>query len=275
MPPSLGDKIVGLGWATGAVLTQDTALVFEPYLTRPGVAAVSIDANDWLVIVSQTCDVVAQKIEQEPLVEFLHCRPILKLRSQHKDLRSTRILDFKPNRDTHADVVLSAHAVADRYNIPRDLLSNHLPDQARRLSPTSTRRVLEWYALRYTRPAWPDVFVQRISKAADSLEQILESLRDDIAEVRVSIREKDNELDDTDSYHIVVFFVVDEAVWEEDVQGRETIYQCFSKFVTKLNGCEGIEVDHDLSDVISGAQFSWQLMKSTDEWNFANLTYRD
>lgn len=81
-----------------------------------------------------TCDVLATKLEAEPLVEVLHCRPIPKLRKGTKELRSTRTLDFKPNRETHGDLCLTAHAIVDRYEVPREFLRGNAPDAVRRLS---------------------------------------------------------------------------------------------------------------------------------------------
>lgn len=245
------------------------------HLGRPGGAAVEIGEADWLVIVSQTCDVLATKLDAEPFVEVLHCRPIPKLRKGMKELRSTRVLDFKPNRETHGDLCISAHAIVDRYQVPREILRDHAPDPARRLSDVATARVLAWYALRYGRPIWPDAFVNRISAIKDDLEAALEPLKDDIAEVRVGIAEKDAELDAGSDYHVVVFFVVDEAVWDEDVEGREVIHAAFAKFTTELNGCEGIVVDMDTSGVLSGGKFTCQETRATDEWNFANLSHRE
>lgn len=275
MQPSLGEKIAGQGWGAGAVVPYDMIPLLEPSLIHPGGQTVTVSENDWIVVVSQTCDVVAQKIEAEPFVEMLHCRPIPKLRRQYKELRSTRTLDFKPNRDTHDAVVLTAHAVADRYLVPRELMCDHSSDRVRHLTPIATTRVLSWYALRYARPAWPDAFVKRIRQASEMLEVALEPLKDDIAEVRISIREKYDELQDGEVYHVAIFFVVDEAIWEGDVDGRDAIHKAFAKFVSAINKCGGIQVDQALSDVYSGAVFSWQATRSSDDWNFANLTHRE
>ena len=275
MLPSFGDKIAEQGWCTGAVVPHEILPLVEPHLVRPDDTAVSVDANDWLVIVSQTCDIMAKKIDAEPFVEILHCRPITKLRSQYKGLRSTRILDFKPNRNTHEAVVLSAHAIADRYLVPRKLLCDHSPDNARHLSLVATTRVLAWYALRYARPAWPDAFVARIRQASKALEVALEPLKDDIAEVRISIAEKDSELEDSEVYRVAIFFVVDEAVWNGNMDGLPTIHDAFATFVAELNRCKGIEVNENLSGVFSGAEFSWQATRTSDEWNFANLTHQE
>jgi hypothetical protein len=275
LPPSFGDEVAERGWCTGAVVPQGMVPAIAQHLARPGAAPVEVAEADWLTVVSQTCDVLAAKLEAEPLVEILHCRPIPKLRKGTKELRSTRMLDFKPNRETHGDLCLTAHAVADRYTVPREFLRDHAPDAARHLSDVATARVLAWYALRYGRPIWPDAFVNRISGAKDALEAALEPLKDDIAEVRVSIAESDDELDEGESYHLAVFFVVDEEVWNGDVDGREVIHAAFAKFTGELDGCDGIEVDKDNSDVVSGGAFTWQETRATEEWNFANLSYRE
>lgn len=270
-----GEEIAEKGWCTGAVAPQAMVLAIAVHLARPDASPVQVAENDWLVVVSQTCDVLATKLEAEPLVEILHCRPISKLRKGTKELRSTRTLDFKPNRETHPELCLSAHAIVDRYEVPREFLRDHAADAARHLSEVATARVLAWYALRYGRPIWPDNFVGRISGVKDALEAALEPLKDDIAEVRVAILQKNRELEEGEDYHMTVFFVVDEEVWNGDIDGRKVIYAAFAKFTAELEGCDGIEVDKELSVVVSGGVFTWQETRTTDEWNFANLSHRD
>lgn len=271
----LGDEVSAQGWRTGAVVPQEMLAVIAQHLTRPGAAAVEVAADHWLVVVSQTCDVVARTLEAEPFVEVLHCKPIKKPRAQYRDFRSTRMLDFRPNRKTHEAVALSAHAVADRYLVPRELFKDRPPDADRQLSADAAKRIMAWYALRAGRPSWPDAFVRRIDKnIQDALEAAIEPLKDDIAEVRLGIVEKSVELGDDQSYHVAVFFVVDAEIWETDVEGRAAINVAFATFVSKLNECQGIEVDQDLSEVVSGDEFTWQETRATDEWNFANLSHR-
>jgi hypothetical protein len=170
---------------------------------------------------------------------------------------------------------LSAHAVRDRYLIPRQLLAQYQPDSKRSTDEIAARRLLNWYALRAARPSWPDAFVNRIDAAKAVLEEALDELVDDIAQVRIAIRERDTELPLDQSYHVAIFFVVDEVTWNKDANDREDIHKSFNRFVSALNGCHGIEVDDALSGVVSGAQFTWQQTQMTDEWNFANLSNRD
>jgi hypothetical protein len=246
------------------------------YLTRPGQPPTQVTADEWLVVVSQTCDVVAPKLDAEPLVEVLRCRPIAgKPRKGLRDLESTRYLDFRPNRETHPDLVLTAHATADRYVIPRCLLTSDVPDQARRLSAVASARVLAWYALRAGRPSWPNRFCDRIRNAKNALEDALDLLAEEIAQVRVAIKEKDQEIEEEESYHVAVFFVVDEDTWNGDIEGREAINIAFINFVAELNNCAGVEVNQELSGVVPGNDFTWQETQQTDLWDFANLSNRD
>lgn len=271
----LGDAVAKQGWRTGAVISPEMVPFIKHYLTRPDAEAVNVADVDWLVVVSQTCDVVARKLELEPFIEVLHCRPIKKLRTEFCDLRSTRNLDFRPNRKSHELIVLTAHAVGDRYLIPRNLFADHSPDRDRHLSAVAQHRIMSWYALRASRPSWPDAFGNRIKDKINTLKAALEPLKDDIAEVRIAISPNDEELADDQAYKVVVYFVVDASTWDGDDEGRGTIFQAFLTFVSELNGCIGIDVDLDLSGVESGDKFTWQQTRSTDEWNFANLSHRE
>lgn len=273
---AFGDDVAQRGWQTGSVLPADLLPQLAPHLTRPGQAATPVGADDWLVVISQTCDILATRLDAEPYVEVLHCRLVAgKPRKGRRDLQSTRYLDFRPNRGTHAELVLGAHAIADRHIIPRELLTAHDPDPARYLSEVAARRVLAWYALRAARPSWPNAFVDRISGAKDALETALEPLADEIAEVRVAVAESDAELEPGQPYHVAVYFVVDETTWNTDPDGRAAIHAAFGRFVGELAACQDIVVDQDHSQVISGGEFRWQAARATDEWNFANLSHRD
>jgi hypothetical protein len=260
------------------VLPHEAAEELKKYLAHPGVGYMPcIGKDDWLVVVSQTCDVLARTLSAEPFVEILHCRSPDggKVRSQYARFRSTRLIDFRPNRTTHAELVLSAHATANRYVVPRETLVGIDPDPERRLDNVAVQKLAAWYALRFSRPAWPDNFVTRISKdAKERLEQIVSDLGDDL-EIRIAIAQRDEELPSTTHYRVAVWFVVDAVVWEDDPAMRANATSSFGKFTSELASCHGIEIDFDVSNVASGDDFTWQQRESTDEWNFANLSHAE
>jgi hypothetical protein len=274
---TLGQRLNDLGWQCGSVLPEQMYAEMRPLLSRPNEETVAMPVSaDWLVVISQTCDVVAHMLNQEPHVEVVWCRAIDRPRAQFCDIKSTRRLDFRPDRQNHPEVVLTVHAAHDRYVLPRSILTNCRPRPDRRLAGMSIRRIQAWIALRYSRPAWPDQFVARLDPARGKLVQALEAVdSDDIAEVRIALSPHDIELNDREPYTVAVFFVVDEQVWESDPAKRQAIHASFGKFISALKGCGGIAVDENFSGVVSGAKFTWQQVQLTDQWNFANLTYRE
>lgn len=243
------------------------------YLARADSALPQISVNDWLVVISQTCDVVQSKLENEPYVEILLCRLIDKIRADFAGRRSTRRLDFRPDKVNFPGVAVTAHATSDRYVVPRNVFENHGPDPSRALSANAVRLVQSWYAIRYTRPAWPDSFVRRIDrKSKERLVKALTAITTDDVEVRVALKDKEVELNDDTSYYVAVFFVIDQQIWNSSQQIRKSVNSAFNEFVSALAACKGIVVDQKLSDVKSGDDFSWQMVNMTDEWNFANLS---
>jgi hypothetical protein len=274
MAETLGEQLDALGWQCGSVISESLYAEIETVTAAPHRVALRPQEREWLIVLSQSCDVVARTVDQEPHVELLLCHPIAQPRAQFLDLRSTRQLDFRPNRGDHPDLILTAHAAHDRYIIPRSLLTRASPRADRRLSPESVRRLQAWIALRYSRAAWPNQFVSRIASAQKTILEALEGVgRHDVAEIRVALAPNDRELPSSESYRLAVFFVVDEEIWNSVPTERERVQAAFSAFVAALGNCAGIELD-DASSVVSGAEFSWQQMQMTDAWNFANLTWR-
>jgi hypothetical protein len=275
MADTLGKRLRAMGWQCGSLIPESLYPEIEALAASPIREPLRPQAADWLVVLSQSCDLLAESLDQEPHVELLWCRPIPRPRAQFRDMRSTRRLDFRPHRQNHADVVLSAHAAQDRYVVPRSLLAAAAPRGDRILSAVSVQRLQAWIALRYSRPAWPDQFVGRITPARERLLEALESVeRDDIAEVRIALAPNDAELPDGENYRVVVFFVVDEEVWNTAPAERSRIYTAFGAFVSALGSCPGVQLD-DASEVVNGARFTWQQTQMTELWNFANLTWRE
>jgi hypothetical protein len=105
-----------------------------------------------------------------------------------------------------------------------------------------------------------------LATVRDKLEKALKPLDEDSTEIRVSISMQG------DRFRLAVYLVVDEELWEGGATEKTRAIACFQQFVAVLANCDGIDVDADLSTAISGAEFTWQDMKTTDPWNFASLT---
>lgn len=274
--PTYAETLNAGGWRSGSVLPLNLHELVRPHLRHGQEPPLErIDAEDWLIVISQTCDLLAHNDIAEPHVELLLAHPIQgQPRTQYRDLNSTRCIDFRPNRLLLPDKVLTGHATKDRYLVPRELLLTANPHVERILSSAAIKKLQNWLSLRASRPAWPDAFVERLNTVRHELKAALTPLSDEISEVRISIGPKDRELPANEKYRIAIYFVV--AGEHFDLLAvRTQVIECFHNFVRTIRRCAGIEIDDDLSEVVSGDVFTWAEVESSDLWNFAFLSQND
>jgi hypothetical protein len=99
----------------------------------------------------------------------------------------------------------------------------------------------------------------------------LKDISDSVAEIHVAISDHDIELTATESYLITLYAVMDADLYRENYELRKKCIKSFGNFLNLLRTCPGIAVSEE-SELIPGDQFSWQMQRMTDLWNFANLT---
>jgi len=266
---NLGARIRSHNWRSGSVIAAADAkhvLGFLRHSHDPSPRAVS--PADWLIVVSHTCDLYTPNESAEPLVEVLHATPVAKPDTNFKNQKSTRRLHFRPDRDASPNLWLNVHATLDRFVMPRAALTSLKPDTTRQVTDSAANALRGWLALRLDRPAWPDDLVDRLNHSRDAIVKALAPLNDDSTELRVTFS---GPARDDDSFELTVFLVVDEEIWNSDSVRRAACYNAFNALISILTKTAGIKVSGD-SQVISGAEFTWQLLRQTDIWNFANLT---
>ena len=94
-PINIGLRLHAAGWKSGSVLTADHAKAIEQLLQRGGHPAYSLLFGEFLVVVSQTCDIVAPKLEAEPYVEVLLLREREAIDWPKAGLRPTRSISLQ------------------------------------------------------------------------------------------------------------------------------------------------------------------------------------
>lgn len=159
----LGQILIGQGWSQGAIFRAEKVLLawndLEEVNSTPNairLATAPLDADDWLVVVSQTCDIV-MKPEIEPYVEAVVCRV---------EQDRTRFPTYKPSArrfviDERRGLV--AHAEL-RVQLSKQLLATLTPEPWPGDEYT-LRWFQDWLAWRYLRPAIDDDIVQAIQPA--------------------------------------------------------------------------------------------------------------
>jgi hypothetical protein len=103
------------------------------------------------------------------------------------------------------------------------------------------------------------------------MEAIFKEVAESLAELRVAITDIDKELSAAQPYRLTVFAVMDAEEFDASPDSRAACMKAFQQLLDRLRKCKDIEVSEE-SEFLSGANFDWQTMQLTHEWNLANLT---
>ena len=268
--PLVGEEIKERGWRCGSVIPVEMYDSLRPHLIHPAQnEPIQIASDDWLIVISHSCDITAAKLTQEPFVEVLVCRPIFRRDRHFTNRKSTRRLHFRPNPEEFPSLSLDAHAIRDRYLIPREHFIRFSPCEHRRCGAIQVNGLQSWYALRYQRAAWPDSLNACLAPLRTEIEDALKGLNDDRSELRVGIVQESSS--GRPIIRLAVFLIVEEETWKNDHAIREEYSRSFHRFLGILRTCDQIMIDEE-SEVLSGGDFSWQDQRMTEIWNLANLT---
>ena len=173
-------------WAQGALV--------EPNDTRDHITAEDVTANDVLIVVSQSCDVVCASYELEPSVELHIGRPIEEIDGNNSFGKNPRALDLETTINGKARALrILDH---ERKRIPRQTLEDLLPVGC--MPDDDIRMVAKWTANRYTRPALPDAFNGRRASAKDAITKLIRRVDKVIEGFYVALNTFDELPDGTD-----------------------------------------------------------------------------
>lgn len=169
------DKLRDLGWRQGSVVP--TALVNTT--STHGSQIPKVDVNDWLIVVSHTCDVRNPSMSNEPSVEILVARSPERSGQDSRQThgRNSRRLQFEGTQDEITTTLVAK--ANERFVIDRLLLASAPPDQSRRLGSRGEKTdatlqiLVTWLAKRYWRQAFPDEFDSTASKAKGKVDTFL------------------------------------------------------------------------------------------------------
>lgn len=138
------------------------------------------------VIISHSCDLFNQSLDEEPFAEVL------------LGFESAACSDgAQRGNQTHGKnpraLCLEIHDAEDdaptwvefrpfwRLEVPRDDLVHYSPDHSRYITASGLRVLVHWLAQRYSRAAFPDEFNARLSKARNKLKSIHKRISPDVS----------------------------------------------------------------------------------------------
>ncbi len=146
--PSLREQLIGREWKQGSII--DPGSVDDANLAAP----------DAFLILNQTCDLLAEKIDSEPHAELLPLTRIERIDSRYEGGKNSRKIHFQTVVDGEP-VCVEGSATA-RVMLPREKLLDARPSTRWSVSPQTVNKLLVWFTRRYLRTAFPDAFEARM-----------------------------------------------------------------------------------------------------------------
>jgi hypothetical protein len=142
-------------WRQGYVLTAEAAQAL-------GLSHPETPDSTCVVVISHDCDLANDDLQVEPDVEIIVGRHLPKGNGNYFWSKAPRTLHVDALKNDTA-VVVELVAIAKRL-IPKQRLAAFAPDAAHSLPGKSLSALRSWLGVRYNRAAFPDPFVNRLSR---------------------------------------------------------------------------------------------------------------
>lgn len=230
----IGEK----GWRQGSTLPEDL-LDTEPIknfwekeleITKP-----------LGVIVSQDCDVVHRRFSTEPSVEILFGETITQVNRGFMGCRSPRQLHLEIDSPDNIPPVCVHFHINNRIRVDRKVLCDYSPNDSIKLSEENIEELRHLIALRYTRPAFPDAFGQRISTQRKQIEDLFKEKSSSLLSCLYLNLLPDTELTPDKTYNIIIAGCMREELYNDTIQ-KEQVEKLLKEFKKTMDQCEGIKV---------------------------------
>jgi len=250
----------GANWQQGSVCRNvDVPLL----LATPAHPQLACREDDWLVVVTQTCDLLQGDLVKEPQAELLRLSPSRP--SINTSLGWGQHPRFIQLERSASGLILYG-SVHDRVWIPKSRLDAIRPDTTRAISEEDTRMLAKWLASRYLRPAFPDAFNLRLQPVEKALGKFLRTQRKRLRAVYCTLSSMD-ELPDEDSYEAEFVLVYP---YQDLTQAEGT--ELADSFEDIFTSCPGVEVS---AKGIRDSDFSMVHMLKYMKWDLDYLSFSD
>ncbi len=237
--PSVAERIRASRWRQGSIVRRSDA---------GQVLAKSIDqvphqetAPPCLVVISQDCDLLRDP-DIEPYAELILCREAAHPEPLYQNGRNPRRLHIETigPRETVAWLDITIH---DRFRIEKKALAGVSVDDTHWMKAGEVRLLGRWLAKRYTRPAFPDAFNQRLEHVDKKLEALFKS-RDGRVVTGIYVAVSEEEYLDERAYEIGVRITANIEVWEKK-ESLKLLQNFENRFAWIVESCPGIQMLED------------------------------
>jgi hypothetical protein len=244
--------ILQRGWRQGSVLPDD-ALAHIRFADQ----GATLPAGAKAIVISQDCDILAERLEDEPFVEVAVGAQIPSIDPNFSYAKNPRKLDLDLAR---SGTSLGAVRLEMRLrgSVPRNLLAQANPSGE--VADGAFRGFVNWIARRYDRAALPDAFNTRIRarKQFKKLREILKRAKHgQPLAVLIALGQQENvELKSGEPYEIGLYVVLEGTLNPGDEDWDNFEENVYAPFVRQFRLVEGVVVKVD--NLLSEADLSWR-----------------
>ncbi len=153
------------GWRQGSIVqSSDIQKIVSAciYKEKPAFTV------DYLIVASQSCDVANTNTTQDPFIELSIATRLEKVNGNFTFNKNPRILHSTLEERTNDDDVLQQHYIELRAHqkliVPKTTFCNLSPAQNLLMLSQTLESYVAWLAARYSRPAHPSEFNNRIAQ---------------------------------------------------------------------------------------------------------------
>lgn len=243
-------------------------------LIRPGDHAdldehahISIGPTDWLLVITQTCDLV-NDVEKEPFFEVMVVRPIDSSPApEFQHGKNSRRLEVA--LDIEGVVRNCGVSIHERFFVRHEILADLHPVETIR-NETTKALLTKWLTSRYNRAAFPDAFDRRWKARKKQIEALMKQLYL-VKDVYIRL-DPFGELGDDSEYGVEICLLMDAKNYDE-----ASVYDQYDALRKQLEDqlarCKGLDVR--AVDLVSTAGFTIQELQQYVRWDYSQMSFRE
>ena len=262
----IGTQLEEAGWRQGSVVKPSDLHCLLDMIGRP------YEAGLVLLVATQSCDIANNNIESDPYIEFSVARNIESPKGHFTHNKNPRTLHTHVTCRTGDDEVFKEDSLElrafDKVSVPKEKLAGLQPDLNRVLEQRQLASYVAWLAARYSRPALPSAFNDRIS-AADPKGKLRNKVRkgnEQLVGIYVEII-PDAEIAASESYNVNLLGLLPAGLAGDSSKAEEAI-KAYAEVLRKA----GMTV---VSSVRKEDDVSIAVIKRFKRFYFDDLSFRD
>ncbi len=223
---SIREQLLSLGWRQGSII--------EASAVKHEVLTVHAKADAFLVL-NQTCDLVNECWEKEPVAELL---PLVRI-----DNADAALLNGRNPRKIHFEIIVDGVACQVEAFAPgivtyeRKLLLEAEPSPRWNMDTAELKSLLAWRAARYLRTAFPDAFESRLEPIFKRFKKQIERVHEHVLSLHIRV-DPFEQLNDGDPYELDLLLVIRRSS-HDDKKTRDELITTAEKLEKLINSAGG------------------------------------